>query len=101
VDGMTELLTQAAQDPTYWNHHHGGWWFLAPLFWIGVWILIIVAIRGLFWRRWHRRAQRRGWYGWPGSENDPRSVLAGRYARGEIDETEYRQRLNVLNNPQG
>jgi putative membrane protein len=87
---MTDLLMH-----DHWGY--GGWWFLAPLFWIGVWILIIVAIRGLFWRR-HRHHYRGGW-GWP-SEHDPRSILAGRYARGEIDETEYRQRLGVLNNPQ-
>jgi putative membrane protein len=29
--------------------------------------------------------------------DDPRRILAERYARGEIDEAEYRQRLKVLN----
>lgn len=87
---MTNLLMEHGH---HWGH---GGWFLAPLFWIGVWILIIVLVKGIFWRR-HRRYHRHGW-GW-GGENDPRSVLAGRYARGEIDEQEYRQRLAVLNNP--
>jgi putative membrane protein len=32
----------------------------------------------------------------PAPADDPRRILAERYARGEIDEAEYRQRLNVL-----
>lgn len=82
-------------------HEHfadGAWWLFAPIFWIGAWILIIGLLRSLFWRRHWRRHERRGW-GWGGGENDPRVILAQRYARGEIDEQEYRQRLAVLNNP--
>jgi len=30
-------------------------------------------------------------------EATPRSLLAGRFARGEIDEAEYRHRVDVLN----
>jgi putative membrane protein len=30
--------------------------------------------------------------------SDPRNVLAERFARGEIDEEEYRSRLHVLTN---
>jgi uncharacterized membrane protein len=38
VEGMTTLLTD------HWHHGGGAWWFLAPIFWISVWILIIVAV---------------------------------------------------------
>jgi putative membrane protein len=79
----TTLLTD------HWHHDGGGWWFFAPIFWIGVWIVIIVAIRGLFWRR------RRHWH-WHNGGGGAFTVLAERYARGEIDEAEYRERLEVL-----
>jgi putative membrane protein len=77
----------------------GGWWFFAPIFWIGVWILFFALLRGIFWRRHWRHYQHRGWGGW-GGEQDPRNILAGRYARGEINEQEYKERLAVLNGPQ-
>ena len=80
---MTTLLASE-----HWGGGHGGW-FLAPLIWISVWILIIVLVKSLIWRR------RGPWHHYHGGEN-PFSVLAGRYARGEIDEQEYRQRLEVL-----
>lgn len=87
---MTTLL---AHDPGYYH----GWWFF-PFFWILGFIFIIFLLRGIFWRRHWRNHQHRPW-GWVGGENDPRAILAARYARGEIDESEYRQRLAVLNTP--
>ena len=60
-----------------------------PLVWILVLFLSFGVLRRTFWRRdQHRFHAASG-----------RSVLAERYARGEIDEQEYRQRLAVLNNP--
>jgi len=60
----------------------GGWWPIFPIFWLlvlaGV-VFFLVRGRG----RW-RRGQ---------SAED---VLAERYARGEIAEDEYRERLGVL-----
>jgi putative membrane protein len=64
---------------------------LAHAYGPGLWFLWIVLFWGLvaffFWRR-------RGW------RHDPRSsgeaVLGERYARGEITEDEYRERLRVL-----
>lgn len=88
---MTELLAQASE---HW--HGGGWWFIAPLFWIFFWVLIIMVISRVFF--WRRRGSWHHYHGWGGGEN-PFAVLAGRYARGEIDETEYRQRLEVLKSP--
>ena len=70
--------------------HHG--WFpffpLIPLFFIGLWVVLALTIG----RRW-RQAQR---WSRPGA-----SVLADRYARGEIDEAEYRERLAVLRDGPG
>ncbi len=57
------------------------WFPVVPLFFVGAWVVVLVTVG----RRW-RRSQR------PAAE----SVLAERYARGEIDEGEYRDRLAVL-----
>ena len=75
----------ALADMWGWGHH--GWWAggLMMLFWL----LLLV---GLAFTR-IRACDRRG----PSPRaSDAEQVLAGRYARGEIDETEYRARLAVL-----
>ncbi|WP_425955719.1 SHOCT domain-containing protein [Xylanimonas sp. McL0601] len=68
-----------------------GWWFVFPLLWFA---LILTAII-LF-----ARARRRAWADgapWARSTSpDPVAILGERYARGEIDEAEYRTRLAVL-----
>ncbi len=72
-----------------------GWIFfiLIPLFWIGV----VVLIASLARRRWARA----GWN--PGfgphshfAARSAESTLAERFAQGDIDEQEYRARLEVL-----
>jgi putative membrane protein len=69
------------------NHGHGGpggWWFIFPLFWILLWGGVIFAFfRARRWGRWN-------------AGHSGESVLAERYARGEITEQEYRERLGVL-----
>ncbi|WP_026553761.1 SHOCT domain-containing protein [Arthrobacter sp. 35W] len=63
----------------------GPWFLLFPLFW-----LIVIGLFIFFGRRnWRRHNM---WHQNQGAE----SVLRERYARGEIDETEYRARLEVL-----
>ena len=65
--------------------HAEGWhWWFAP-FWILFWIAAIVVV----WRfvQWRGRRDRRV---------DARSILAERFARGEIDAAEYSARLEVL-----
>lgn len=74
------LATQAWHDHG-WGHDGGpGWWILFPiLFWA-----TIIAL-AVWWFRGHRGGGRSGM-----------GVLAERYARGEIDEAEYRHRRDVL-----
>jgi putative membrane protein len=69
-----------------WNG--GGFWpwfLLIPLFWI-----LVIGFFVFFMRRTWRHNHH--WAATQGAEG----VLRERYARGEIDETEYRQRLEVL-----
>ena len=66
--------------------YHHGWfpWFpLIPLFFIALWVVVFLLIA----RRWRRVSSPRG---------RGEAVLAERYARGEIDESEYRARREVL-----
>jgi putative membrane protein len=79
--------------------HGGGFWFvLIPLFWV----LLIVALFAIFGRRWRRHGGPYGHgYGphaWHAAQatGSAESVLAQRYANGDIDEKEYRARLEVL-----
>jgi putative membrane protein len=64
---------------------HDGWflWPLIPLAWFTFIVLFFVFVV----------RRRRGW--WDGRRTGE-SVLAERYARGEITEDEYRTRLDVL-----
>ena len=80
-----------------WGWGPGPWFLLVPLFWFGL-IALLFAFGA--------RRRRRYWGAWDGPRDagGARAVLAERYARGEIDETEYRARLEVLlrtDDPQG
>lgn len=72
-----------------------GWWFLLiPLFWIA----LIAVLFAIFGRRWRRAAAEDG-YGTHGRLSPVRqaeTTLAERFAKGDIDETEYRARLEVI-----
>jgi putative membrane protein len=63
---------------------HAGWWPEFGLLWI---VLIWGFVAFFFWRR-------RGWRHDPSTSGE--AVLGDRYARGEITEDEYRERLRVL-----
>lgn len=73
----------------YGNHPGVGWSIVMMLvmlaFWGGIAVLAVYALRGaLSGRSPH------------GGQPDPKQILADRFARGEIDEDEYRSRLDVL-----
>jgi putative membrane protein len=81
----------------YWHGGGGpgfGWWFIFPL----LWFLLFASIVFLVARGARRRWQSGGAYGppWARGNQTAISVLGERYARGEIDEAEYRARLEVL-----
>jgi putative membrane protein len=67
--------------------HHGGGYLLAPLILL-FWVLLAVLVAGLL-----RRSGRGPWQ--PASAS-AEGVLGDRFARGDIDEEEYRARLEVL-----
>jgi putative membrane protein len=60
----------------------GPWFLVFPLFWLTVLVALVVLFRRRRWGQWH---------GGSGA-----AVLEERYARGEITEQEYRQRMAVL-----
>ncbi|MCU1478007.1 MAG: hypothetical protein JWQ64_2700 [Subtercola sp.] len=101
--------------PTGW--HPGGFGFLfllIPLFWIGVIILIVSLATRRRRRYWAANGGypggwggRPGWggpgyggygNGWGGQSgsSEAEKTLAERFAQGDIDEVEYRARLEVL-----
>ncbi|MEV4560312.1 SHOCT domain-containing protein [Kitasatospora sp. NPDC049285] len=80
---MTALL---ADGPGSWP---GPWVLVFPLFWLLVVVLVVTALRRAAWRRG-------GWCGRVGGEHAPLAVLGRRYAQGEIDADEYRERRAVL-----
>lgn len=95
-------LALAAAAGPFVHGPFGFWWlgFLIPLFWI----LVLVLVLGIFGRRWRRRAWEDGaWrHAGPhyGAHRDPvrsaEATLAERFAQGDIDEKDYRARLEVL-----
>jgi putative membrane protein len=66
---------------------HAGHWFLWPLIPL-FWFLLFVLFFAFVVRP--RRAR------WLDSRRSGEAVLSERYARGEIDEAEYRRRREVL-----
>ena len=67
---------------THHFHDGGGFWFpLIPLLFLGLGVAAFVVLG----RRWRAPYRQSG-----------EAVLAERYARGEIDEGEYRARRTVL-----
>lgn len=83
----------------FWYDHNMGWWGYAGMG-IGMllfWALLIVGIVALI--RFISGSANTG-NGWAPPTAppmlSPEQVLANRFAHGEIDETEYQQRIAVL-----
>lgn len=87
---LTALAAPLAA-PLYWHGPGPGgfglFFLLIPLFWIAV-IVLVITFAG---RRWRRASMQR----WSGSGSAERT-LAERFAQGDIEEVEYRARLEVL-----
>jgi putative membrane protein len=78
----------------FWYDHNMGWWGYAGMG-IGMvlfWALLIAGIVALVVYTTGNRPDRQT----PSETTSPEQVLAARFARGEINETEYRDRLAVL-----
>lgn len=72
---------------------------LIPLFWIGLFALVITLVG----RRWRRAGWGHGGHpGWSDPTRTAETALGERFAQGDIDADEYRSRLEVLraNRPQ-
>jgi len=78
--------------------HHGFGFFPFFIFIPFFWIAVIVTLAIVFGRR--RRAMWGDWHNQASSSAE--QTLAQRYANGDIDEQEYRARLEVIraNRPQ-
>lgn len=61
------------------------------LFWAGVVAVILMLVRGSRSGAFGGGREPQGF-----AHDDPERILAQRFARGEIDETEYRARLEAL-----
>jgi len=88
----TVALAAIATHAGPWAGGFGWLFFLIPLFWIGLFVLIA----SVFGRRWRRRAFEQGYGPWGRSSRGAESTLAERFAQGDIEEVEYRARLEVL-----
>ncbi|MEU0684997.1 MULTISPECIES: SHOCT domain-containing protein [Streptomyces] len=80
----------------WYDHDISGWgWFGMSLGMVLFWALIITVFVLLF-RSLSRGPSDSGGTGVPPASRTPEQLLADRFARGEIDEEEYRRRLQVL-----
>ena len=73
----------------WWNDGWGWWWVFMPLgmlaFWSAVVWVVVTVVRGHFVAPAAHQPDRA-----------PEQLLAERFARGEIDDDEYRRRLDTL-----
>ncbi len=82
------MLTLLASNSD-WDGHGWFWfWPLVPLFWF---FMIFLFVRFFVWR-----GPRGPWRRYGAPVPDARAILAERYARGEITNDEYRERLGNL-----
>lgn len=76
---------------TYFGDHMNGWgWTFMALGSVLFWMVLIIAIVALM-----RHLNGNNPLG-PRSRSSAEELLAQRFARGDIDEAEYRHRLGVL-----
>ena len=77
-----QTLTTLAVLASNSDHHH--WWIVFPI----LWALLLGALIVVLWRR-GRRCR-------PDGGDSAKRILGERFARGEINADEYRERLGQL-----
>lgn len=82
MHALVPLIFDAAAGRHGWHHNH--WWIVFPIL-----VLLLVALVAVLWRR--GRGPGKG-----GGGDSPRRILGERFARGEINAEEYRERLGQL-----
>ncbi|GAB2521261.1 SHOCT domain-containing protein [Paramicrobacterium agarici] len=88
---ISPVITSLAAHGPFAGGDGPGWWFLLiPLFWIAVFALLFTFV----FRR--RRDAMQNWKAQHSPRHTAEKTLAQRYANGDIDEAEYRARLEVL-----
>jgi putative membrane protein len=86
----------------WWGQQMHGWgWVLMSLGSVLLLALVIAGVVAVVRLADARVADARVADRPPAPPATPRSLLADRYARGEIDEAEYRHRVDVLNETAG
>jgi putative membrane protein len=96
---LSPTLALAADETVRWAGPGFGWWLLFPLFWILFFVLLFAFVGRRWRRRWGPGPWAYGdprWAGGHGGSRSAESTLAERFANGDIDEVEYRARLEVL-----
>lgn len=74
----------------WWQNDMGwGGWVVATLTMVAFWSLVVFAVLAIFRGDRDHSAQ-------APQERAPQQILAERFARGELDEAEYRARQQVL-----
>jgi putative membrane protein len=72
------------------GHAWHPWFLFFPFLWLLFLVLVFVVLRRTVWRRGGC------WGPYQAGRQGPLAVLGERYARGEIDEDEYRARRAVI-----
>ena len=74
-----------------WHHDGMGWggWLVMVVGMVAFWALVVIAVMTLFRSSSEEAGSRT-------DGRDPVDILGERFARGEIDESEYRARASVL-----
>lgn len=87
------LLADRGSDFGHMGWGDGAWWMM--LFWGPVLVMALIAVAV-----WAVRSSPTGRDGSASAKGDPldgaRRILAERYARGELDSEEYRERMEQL-----
>jgi putative membrane protein len=92
------LASLATLAPAFHGAVFWPFFIIGPIFWFVILILIVVLVATGRRRRMARwAAWGHGGFGpWGGGGRGAESTLAERFANGDIDEKEYRARLEVL-----